>query len=104
MTRLPPRDFFERHGDLCRSCANPNRLKLLDVLRDGECSVSTLTETTGIPQPTVSNHLNVLRERGVVSRRKEGVRCYYSITDERIYTVIDNMRSMTKEGLRNIER
>lgn len=99
MSQLPPREFFDIHSDFCRAYANPTRLKILDMLRDGECTVSALTDATDMPQPTVSNHLTVLREQGVVSRRKEGVERYYSISDERIYAVIDKMRSMTKEKL-----
>lgn len=96
MAQLPPREFFDRHGDFCKACANPKRLKILDVLREGESTVSALTEATDMPQSTVSTHLNVLREQAVVSRRKEGVKCYYSVTDERIYYAIDEMRTVMK--------
>lgn len=99
MTDLPPRNFWDKHGEFCKTFANGNRLKILDVLRDGECTVTTLTETTDIPQPTVSQHLKVLRDQDVVSRRKDGVKGYYSVKDERVYSAIDEMRSMTKERL-----
>lgn len=99
MTQLPPPEFFDSHSDFCKACANSNRLKILDLLREGERTVSSLTEASDIPQPTVSQHLSVLRERAVVTRRKEGVKSYYSVTDERIYNAIDIMRTITREEL-----
>lgn len=103
MTDLPSRDFWNKHGDFCKAFANGNRLKILDVLRDGECTVTALTEATDIPQPTVSQHLKLLRDQEVVSRRKQGVKGYYAVKDERVFNAIDEMRDMTKETLNRTE-
>lgn len=99
MSQLPPEEFFDRHAEHCKMFSNANRLKLLDVLRDGERSVSQLTGQTDIPQPTVSQHLNWLREQGIVTRRKDGVKSFYSVTDERIFDAIDVIREMTRERI-----
>ncbi|MFB6197973.1 MAG: ArsR/SmtB family transcription factor [Halobacteriaceae archaeon] len=99
MTDLPPRAYFESHADLCKMFANANRLTILDLLRDEERTVTELTEQADIPQPTISQHLSWLREQGVVSRRKEGVQSYYTITDDRIFDALDIAREIIEEQL-----
>ena len=98
MPQLADESFYERHADLCHSFSNANRLKILDLLRDGrERTVSDITDTSDIPQPTVSQHLKVLRDQDVVNRRRDGVEAYYSLTDNRFFEAIDVMREMTVE-------
>lgn len=84
MSELPDDELFERHADLCQILGNDKRQKILYVLRAGEHTVTDLAEATDIPQPTVSQHLRKMRDKGVVTRRTEGNRSYYSIRDERL--------------------
>lgn len=98
MTQLGPESYYERHADLCHSFSNANRLKILDLLREGqERTVSDITEASDIPQPTVSQHLKVLRDQDVVTRRRDGVEAFYSLTDDRFFQAIDVMREVTIE-------
>lgn len=64
-----------------RALADPTRLRILNTLMQGECCVSELVESTGLEQPCVSRHLILLRREGILSRRAEGNRAYYSIED-----------------------
>ena len=84
MTELPDDELFEQHAQLCQVLCNAKRQKILHVLRDGERTVTEIAEATGVPQPTVSQHLRKMRDRSVVTKRPEGNRSYYSIRDERI--------------------
>lgn len=59
--------------------AEPTRRRILDVLRDGERSVSALTDELGLAQPAVSKHLRVLREAGLVAVRVDGPRRLYRL-------------------------
>ena len=61
--------------------AEPMRVRLLDQLRDGECSVNELAERLGAGQQNVSKHLGVLADGGIVARRKHGNHVYYRIVD-----------------------
>ena len=92
MSELASKQFYERHADLCRVFSNAKRLKLLDLLKNGEeYTVSELQSHSDIPQSTISQHLKVMRTQEIVTRRKEGVKSYYSITDERF---VDGMELM----------
>ncbi|HEX9813810.1 MAG TPA: metalloregulator ArsR/SmtB family transcription factor [Myxococcota bacterium] len=67
-----------------RALSDPTRLRILNNLMQGECCVSDLVESTGLEQPCVSRHLIVLRREGILARRAEGNRAYYSIEDSTV--------------------
>jgi DNA-binding transcriptional ArsR family regulator len=62
--------------------AEPTRRRILDVVRDGECSVSDLVERVGMHQPGVSRHLKVLRDAGLVDVRRDAQRRMYRLRPE----------------------
>lgn len=69
--------------------AEPMRLRILNVLREGEKTVSELVEETAAGQANVSKHLGLLHRYGMVGRRKEGLNVYYRITDPGIFQLCD---------------
>jgi len=75
------------------------RIRILRLLRDGERSVSQLVRASGERQPNVSRHLAVLRARGVVSSRKEGVTTYYALSSPKTIRAFDLMREALRESL-----
>ncbi len=76
-------------ADLLKLVANPNRLRILYRLADGECSVSEIEHRLGIRQPTLSQQLGELRNAGVVTTRREHKVVFYSLTDPRLRTLLD---------------
>src|SRR3989304_960179 len=86
--------IYRIHAELCRTLANPIRLEILNLLRDGEHTVNDLTVLTGYAQATVSQHLAVLRHRGVVSARKEGINVYYEIANLKMIQGCDLLRGV----------
>lgn len=91
--------LFERHAELCRVFGNAKRLRILDLLRDGEYSVGEISEETDISQPTVSQHLRKMRDQGVVTKRDAGLKNYYSIADDRIVDGMETMREVLLDQL-----
>lgn len=69
--------------DVFQLLAEPGRRHLVELLRGGERSVGELVEATGASQPTVSRHLRLLREGGVVSARADGQRRLYRVEPDR---------------------
>ncbi len=67
---------------LLRTVSDPTRLRLLGVLQDGELNVTALCRALGLPQPTVSHHLALLREAGLVANRRCGKQVFYSLNGE----------------------
>lgn len=91
--------LYERHAEFCKMFSNPKRLRILHLLKDGEYSVSEISEETGIAQPTVSQHLRKMRDQGVVTRREAGLNKYYSIADKRIVEGMNTMREVLLDQL-----
>jgi ArsR family transcriptional regulator len=81
------RESAERLARLLKAVADPARLQLLSLIRaanDGEACVCDLTEPLGLTQPTVSHHLKVLTEAGLVVKRRRGLWSWYSIDQARL--------------------
>ena len=70
--------------DFCRALADETRQEILQLLMEGEKCVNDLVEHFDTSQPTVSHHLTILKNLGLVSRRKEGKRVYYSVNQENV--------------------
>jgi len=70
---------FRKQARVLKALANESRLRIVDRLYRGECSVGELTEMIGSDQSTVSKHLAILRAHGVVSDRREGNVVYYKL-------------------------
>ncbi len=74
-----------------RVLGEPLRLTLLVALEEGEKNVTELVQETGATQGNVSKHLGILSEAGMVSRRKEGLKVFYYISDPQIIELCDLM-------------
>ena len=74
-----------------RVIGEPMRIRLLDRLRDEEATVHELTEALGASQQNVSKHLQVLLEAGIVGRRKQGTHAYYSIADDDVLALCEQV-------------
>jgi ArsR family transcriptional regulator len=70
-------DNFRQQAQLLKALASESRLKIVDRLAQGECSVGELTELVGSDRTTVSKHLAVLRAHGIVQDRREGSTVFY---------------------------
>ena len=74
-----------------RALSDPVRLGILDFLREGEKCVCELIPHVKLIQPVVSRHLKILKECGILRDRKDGNRRLYSVTDQRIFKVVDDV-------------
>jgi DNA-binding transcriptional ArsR family regulator len=70
---------FKMQARVLKALANESRLKIVDRLSRGECSVGELTDLVGSDRSTVSKHLAVLRSHGIVDDRREGNVVYYTL-------------------------
>ena len=74
-----------------RVLGEPLRVRLLDLLRDGEMSVNSLAAQLGAGQQNVSKHLSVLADAGMLDRRKDGTHVYYRIADEGVFALCEQV-------------
>lgn len=86
LTEPMDRSSAEALAQLLKAVADPARLQLLALIRaseSGESCACDLTEPLGLTQPTVSHHLKILTEAGLVTRVKRGTWAWYSVVPER---------------------
>lgn len=93
------RKLYEMHARVCQVFTSPKRLEILDVLRAGPCPVGKLAKKLRISQANLSQHLIILREKGVVDTRRDGTTIYYSLSNPRIIKAFDIIRKMLLEKL-----
>lgn len=84
----PSPEMLKQAADRLRSLADEVRLRLLLRLRRGEANVSTLVSDLGIAQASVSKHLALLRQQGIVKVRRSGAMAFYSLRDESAMEIV----------------
>jgi DNA-binding transcriptional ArsR family regulator len=96
--------LFRIQAEFCKGLAHPKRLLIITTLEHGEMSVNDLSDATGIPQANLSQHLTILRQLGILSKRRDGLNVYYSIADERINEACELVRAMIRQNLHSGNR
>jgi DNA-binding transcriptional ArsR family regulator len=76
---MKSKEVFRKQAQVLKALANESRLKIVDRLSKGECSVGELTEMIGSDRTTVSKHLAVLRSHGIVLDRRDGNVVFYTL-------------------------
>ncbi len=87
------------HASVCKGLADPKRLLIINTLRDGPMSVTEICETLDLAQSNVSQHLAILRDKGLVASRREGQFIYYSLTSMKIIEALDLLREVMASQL-----
>lgn len=88
------------HAQICAGLADPNRILILYALAESPRYVTEMAEALETPQPTISRHLKVLRERGLVLSERNGQSVTYRLGDPRIIQALDLMRGVLADQLR----
>src|SRR4029077_1311994 len=89
--------LFDEFARLAQALANGRRLEIVDVLANGERTVERLASETGLSVANASQHLQVLREVGLVRRRREGTHIYYELRDPEGFDLWRSLRSVAAQ-------
>lgn len=84
----------QKSARIFKSFCDENRLAILGLLRQGEKCACKLQEELAISQPTLSHHMRILCDAGIVNARKEGKWTHYSLNDDASVQVIDLLRQI----------
>ena len=85
------------HRNICQAVGDPKRIQIIYALNEKPSFVTEIAELLNLPQPTVSRHLSILRQRGLVACERNGTSVIYRLTDSRIVEVLDTMRMLLRE-------
>lgn len=92
-------EISQLEADFCFALSDPTRILILYALGDEPRNVTYLTNELGSSQPTVSRHLKVLRERGLVQTTRQGTSITYQLADKRLLEALDILRSVMRDGI-----
>jgi ArsR family transcriptional regulator len=92
-------EVTQLHAEICAGLADPSRILILYALSDGPHNVTEICNALEMPQPSVSRHLKILRERRMVTTERQGAVVQYSLADDRLVEALDLLRSVLRDGL-----
>jgi rhodanese-related sulfurtransferase/DNA-binding transcriptional ArsR family regulator len=96
--------LYEAIGRVALALGSAGRLQLLEFVAQGERGVDALAAMTGLSVANTSKHLQALRQAGLVSARKEGVRVYYSIAGDDVAALLSALREVSEHRVAEIEQ
>lgn len=93
------KDLYKLHAEFCKFMANPKRIEILFLLGENEMCVDEIASQMDVKVPNISQHLAVMREKGVVAVRREGNRMYYSLDNPKTLQACMIMRDAMVEQM-----
>jgi ArsR family transcriptional regulator len=93
------KSLYELQAELCKILASPKRIEIIAALKDGEKTVTELVEILETPKANVSQHLSVMRLKGILKSRRDGVNIYYSISNPKVVKACGLMNEVLTELL-----
>lgn len=93
------RPIYQVKAEFFKTLGHPARIRVLEVLRDGECSVGELIPAVGIEPSHLSQQLGILRRANILQVRKQGAAVRYSVTDPRIFDLLEVARAILTSSL-----
>ena len=98
------KSIFKLQADICKIFANDKRLEIINLLKHKEISNQEIMRETGLSKVSISQHMNVLKSKGVIVSRREGQQLFYSIANPKIIQACTLMREVLVEQYRARER
>ena len=84
---------YLKNSDLLKALGHPVRLQIIEgLLHYDECNVNKIVDKLNLPQSTVSQHLKILKNQGIIIPRNDGVKKCYRIIDDRVFKIIEILR------------
>jgi len=92
-------EISQLEANLCSAFADPTRILILYSLNEHPRNVTEITNDLGSNQPTISRHLKILRDHGLVHTARQGVSITYSLADPRLIQALDILRAVLHDTL-----
>ena len=99
MNKTLESEITQLHAEICAGLADPNRIMLLYSLSQSARNVTELCNELEMPQPLISRHLKVLRERGMVTTERRGTVIVYTLADKRLIEALDLLRAVMHDNI-----
>ena len=94
------KELYELHAEVCKVFSNSTRLEILNLLRDKEMSVTGLMKKTNLSQANISQHLSIMKAKGIVTSNRKGKNICYKLENPRILKAFDIIKEVLSERLK----
>lgn len=94
------KELYSLHAEMCKVFSNSIRLEILNLLRNKEMSVTELIAKTKLSQANISQHLSIMKSKGIVESKRKGKNIYYKLSNPKIVKAFDIIREVLAEKLR----
>src|SRR3989338_7890533 len=94
------KELYEMHAEMCKVFSNSTRLEILNLLRDKEMSVTELIKKTKLSQANISQHLGIMKNKGIVTSNRKGKNIHYKLANPKIIKAFDIIKEVLSEMLR----
>lgn len=91
---MKSKEIYVMHAGICQCLANPKRLEIIHTLRDRELAASELAGKVGISKANMSQHLAMMRAKGILKGRRDGTNIYYALVNPKVIQAFDIMREV----------
>lgn len=96
---MTDKTIFRLHADVCKALAHAIRIEIIDLIDEGELGFGELLEKTDVAKSSLSQHLTVMVEKGILTHRKEGLHSYYRLSTPKVAKACQLMREVLIERL-----
>ena len=97
-------DLFTQFARVGKALSNANRLEILEFLSQGERSVEDLSKVAGLSVANTSQHLQQLRQVGLVNSRKEGLKVFYQVSDDDVVSLLGSLRNVAERHIAEVDQ
>jgi DNA-binding transcriptional ArsR family regulator len=94
---LTDKAIFEMQAEICKTLTNPKRIEILNALKTDERTVTDLVNILGASKANVSQHLAVMRHKGILITRREGVNIFYRVANTKVIDACSLMKEVLFE-------
>jgi ArsR family transcriptional regulator, virulence genes transcriptional regulator len=94
---LTDKAIFEMQAEICKTLTNPKRIEILNALKTDERTVTDLVNILGASKANVSQHLAVMRHKGILTTRREGVNIFYRVANPKVIDACALMKEVLFE-------
>jgi len=96
-TTITDKSLFEMQAEICKTLTNPKRIEILNALKNEEKTVTELVVALGASKANVSQHLAVMRHKGILTTRREGVNIFYRVSNPKVIEACALMKEVLFE-------
>ena len=93
------KELYQLHAEMCKVFSNPIRLEILNLLRDKKMFVTELIYQTKLSQANISQHLSIMKSKGIVVSERNGKNIYYKLSNPKIIKAFDIIKEVLTERL-----